>query len=880
MNENLGGEIADSSDKCQTNKALSDRSSNTNGKEVTQQLLQNLQLLPDSWALVPVGDNKAPLGKDWQSTPLTKASFETAVKVGYFQELKVNTKNGEAIHPPASWLYAIGVLCGTPSGGLLFIDHDGVSCDELIEELSSQPVTEVLPKTPTLTSGRQGRYQAIYRVPERYWGAITTKKIKTGVTGDDNKPEQLEFRWNGCQSVVAGHHPITGAYYWLPERSPTDCEVLEAPDWMIEQMLEDTSSQQSTSTKLEPRTIVQTWTEKDWALSYLSVTPSSKEYDTWIKVGMALHSVSNDLLADWDTWSRGSINYEAEACDRHWKSFKSDGGISIGTLGLLAKQNGWRSSLRRDERSSLFQPLIRETSGHQPQNSSAKSSDEDFEELSHEVQSLVDLAEEVAPVQPLLSSRLTDPLTNLATRLNVPLEAFIGVVLPITASLLKVGTRVEIDVTTNFRPPPILWTGLVGESGATKSPIFDCLLGPLAELQIEADADYQLKFDNYKDELENWQALDKKERGNKPVAPIQREYVFQDATLEGVFDCLSRQPDRGAIIANDELAGLFNGFNQYRPHGRGNDLQKWLSLYDGKPIKINRKTGNRISLSQTQVSLTGTIQPCVLQKHMENVNEVDGFWPRYFWIRLPLTKMPPPGEGSNYDLSGLLRGLYRGLELLDPSVYQLDKQGREIWRNWHCWCEEQKVNEFYPALRSLYPKSKERAARIALIAHCINAVVKDSIPENIIASELLAAAISFTKWSIGQTQLIYADAGITTWQESPKIARFIDRFKKGGWIKARNVIHWSSSREKLNAETARSFMKQIVDLGYAISNGKTGKEFQICIKCDYENNGNNQSVAPHIEDAHLGNTGNNNLVTNNGTVSQRLLMKPLRAVTI
>jgi len=107
---------------------------------------------------------------------------------------------------------------------------------------------------------------------------------------------------------------------------------------------------------------------------------------------------------------------------------------------------------------------------------------------------------------------------------------------------------------------------------------------------------------------------------------------------------LSSQPERGIVIPIDEFAGLFNGFNQYRAGGRGNDRQKFLSAYDGKPIKVNRKSGSRISISQTAISLTGTIQPCVLRKQMSDLEEVDGFWARFAWIPLPLTEMPPPGR--------------------------------------------------------------------------------------------------------------------------------------------------------------------------------------------------------------------------------------------
>lgn len=411
--------------------------------------------------------------------------------------------------------------------------------------------------------------------------------------------------------------------------------------------------------------------------------------------------------------------------------------------------------------------------------------------------------------------------------------------LPVAASLLKVSTCIEIDPATNFYPPPILWMGLVGETGATKSPILNSKLNLLEKLQADAEDAYQRDLAQYRQELAQWQKLSKDERGDMPTEPVPREYYLQDVTSEAIADCLSKQPNRGVIVAVDELAGLFAGFNQYRPQGKGNDRQKWLSAYDGKPIKINRKTSPRVLVSRTSVSVVGTIQPCVLRRHMGNLEEDDGFWTRYMWIQLPLTEMPPPGNETDHNLSLVLQNLYKNLENLPPKTYQLNQNGQQIWKEWHCWCEKQKVSEPNSALRAIYPKAKERAARIALIVHCVNAAVDNRIPETIVPNETLEAAIAFTNWLIGQTRLIYADSGITINPDSSRITRFVERFRGEGWIAARQVTHWSSSREKLTADAARAFMKQVVDLGHAIDNQQSGRAYKILIKDDPGNTGNN-----------------------------------------
>lgn len=288
-------------------------------------LLAEIDRLPAEWALVAVGANKGPHYEQWESTVLKAIDFRRAQKEGFLERAKLK---GKSIRVDS--IKAVGVMCGVPSGGLLFFDHDGASCDGLIQQITGLSLQESLPKTVAVTSGRSGRYQLVYRVPAIYWEGIATKKVKTGTLGDDDKPEQIEFRWTGCQSVVAGHHPMTGGYVW--KYHPADVEVAAAPQWMISQMFKESQA------VLTPRADV---SDREWALSYLQAIPPADDYDTWISVGMALHSVDPNLSDEWDSWSSQAQNYKPGACDKKWRSFKKSG-AGIGTLGYLAKQNGWQ----------------------------------------------------------------------------------------------------------------------------------------------------------------------------------------------------------------------------------------------------------------------------------------------------------------------------------------------------------------------------------------------------------------------------------------------------------------------------------------------------------------------------------------------------------
>ena len=288
-------------------------------------LIQQLRDLPEDWGYVAVGQGKRPYQPEWQKNPLTP------------RQLSAEIKAGRAI--------AIGVLAGPQSGGLLFVDHDGVSAGEILDKLGIP--LRGLPKSWAVTSGRTGRLQIIYTVPDQYWDQIKTRKIKTGKFDEEGKQEQLELRWTGCQSVIAGAHPITGSYRWLKGRSPADLPIAEAPLTLIEQMLPQ-EAPPPPAPLLPPPPQQSERTDDDWARIWLDALRSTRadDYDDWIEVGQCLHSVGNHMLSAWDAWSRQSAKYTPDGCAYHWRTFTADGKRDIRHLCNLAKADGWQPKQR------------------------------------------------------------------------------------------------------------------------------------------------------------------------------------------------------------------------------------------------------------------------------------------------------------------------------------------------------------------------------------------------------------------------------------------------------------------------------------------------------------------------------------------------------
>jgi predicted P-loop ATPase len=185
---------------------------------MSQHLLQQLQALPDDWPLVAVDGHKRAYQKAWQANPLTK------------EQVAAEIQAGRAL--------AVGVIAGPPCG-ILFVDHDGISATAELERLGL-PLRE-LPKSLAMTSGKDGRFQILYRVPTHFHSALKGRRVfKTGALDGQGKAENLDLRWAGHYSVVIGAHPETTGYRWLIGRGPTEQALADAPTALIEFLLDQT----------------------------------------------------------------------------------------------------------------------------------------------------------------------------------------------------------------------------------------------------------------------------------------------------------------------------------------------------------------------------------------------------------------------------------------------------------------------------------------------------------------------------------------------------------------------------------------------------------------------------------------------------------------
>ena len=421
----------------------------------------------------------------------------------------------------------------------------------------------------------------------------------------------------------------------------------------------------------------------------------------------------------------------------------------------------------------------------------------------------------------LLPEILESPLKRLAGWLNLPPEAYYLSLLCAAASQISNRTRLELDRGTDYNVPPILWGGIVGETGSRKTPIINAITSPLDAIQSDLEQLYQARLEAYQAELREYEKNKREAKGDPPVEPKPTDLYVSDFTLEALCQVLGRQPERGLLVSLDELTTFFKSMDAYR-NGKGSDRARWLEFYNARALKVDRKTTGRVYVPQTSISIIGGIQPSVIRGLWEqDKTGEDGLWARFAWVRIPITPSPGIQEGTTYDLSELLKSLYRNLGRLPDKTYRLDRQGIRIWNEWHHEIDRQILAEPSDILRASLPKTKDRAARIALVLHLIEAAVEGNRdPDTVIPAETLTKAICFTRWLQGQTRLLYGELGVVDNPEAARILRFVNRFKGCGSVKAKQVVQWWSPKsDRPNAAEARKFMEKIVRLGWAVPNG-------------------------------------------------------------
>jgi hypothetical protein len=171
---------------------------------------------------------------------------------------------------------------------------------------------------------------------------------------------------------------------------------------------------------------------------------------------------------------------------------------------------------------------------------------------------------------------------------------------------------------------------------------------------------------------------------------------------------------------NDELASWIGSFDQYKARGAGADRDRWLQIWGGGDIRVDRRGRERpLLIRRPFVSVMGSIQPdrlVLLTNELGN----DGFLARFVFGIIP--HLPAVGIHDstirNETIDGWTNLIEALLNLKGEEPVPFTKGGSQAFRaGSQRHANEQNDPNLDKRLWAFYAKGVGTAARIALVLH-------------------------------------------------------------------------------------------------------------------------------------------------------------------
>lgn len=244
----------------------------------------------------------------------------------------------------------IGISCGREDG-VFAIDidmHGDANGFDNLHRLEEE--NEDLPKCPIQETPNGGKHY-LFKWQEN--AACTTNKIAPAIDtrgGTDN----------ACKGhIVAWPSTIDGKKYnWVQGG-----DVPDIPPWVMDRMgvmwkpsRYGRGNENVGDEDCEKILPVEQITRM---LSHINV--NDLDYDSWLKVGMAIKSqyTDDEGLQIWDSWSKSGLRYKDNECKIRWGGFSLEGSVRAGTLFYYAKEGGWNPDpIAKDVTGNKFDELI------------------------------------------------------------------------------------------------------------------------------------------------------------------------------------------------------------------------------------------------------------------------------------------------------------------------------------------------------------------------------------------------------------------------------------------------------------------------------------------------------------------------------------------
>jgi hypothetical protein len=203
--------------------------------------------------------------------------------------------------------------------------------------------------------------------------------------------------------------------------------------------------------------------------------------------------------------------------------------------------------------------------------------------------------------------------------LNFPND-FVGASMLYVASI-SIGNTHRAAFKNSWTESAVLYLALVSRAGATKSHPLSFVLKPIFEHDKKTFKEYEQQRQEYEESINRLKKEKEQPAGSELQKPIFQKILITDYTPEALA-IVHKNNKKGIGVYIDELAGWFKNFNRYN---KGSEMELWLSQWSGRPLIIDRKSGEPIFIPLPFISVAGTIQKGLLKELAKDSRTQNGF---------------------------------------------------------------------------------------------------------------------------------------------------------------------------------------------------------------------------------------------------------------
>ena len=442
----------------------------------------------------------------------------------------------------------------------------------------------------------------------------------------------------------------------------------------------------------------------------------------------------------------------------------------------------------------------------------------------------------IRPFVPFPSQHLPEPIREYVEAVGRSIgccPSFCA--LPLLSALgAAVGSTRVLALKPDWRVPPILWTVTIGQSGSAKSPAFRAATRFTSDRQNFAAQRFESESADYKRLMNEFNAeMNAREDGDdedgdepeptdapqKPAEPTLERVLVSDPTVEALAVVLAENR-RGVLLCRDELAGWLGNLDRYAK-SKGGDEPAYLSMFNGDPLNIDRRTGTPryLHVPCAHVAITGTVQPGVLGRLMGPERRQSGLLARFVMTCPPRRRKQWSDESVSETLVELVSGVFVDLFAMEPASDLTGNEWPEVVRcspealaTYRTYFERNadRLDEAGDDLAAAYSKLEEIAARVALIVHAVRAATGQTANPLELDRQSMEAGTAIGDWFCYETARCYellAESPVAN--NRRRLVDWINR--QGGRVTCRDVQRGCGWLSK--SGQAEAALKALVESG-------------------------------------------------------------------